>query len=187
MVKRQIAVVKDEGNTKYTTEEEKARYNKAIENRTPYMIDGIFYRLEKASYDEEMRYLGLETLEEDELYEAEKKVEIKHRNILGYLREENEDSRWVEKIVPLVAGEDFASMLWEDEFLEYYDIEDIEYPEKLDCKIIYDEELEEFNFGRYHYLVFVREGNKGYYKHWVQAYERLENINLGYGKKKQED
>lgn len=186
MVKRQIMTVKNEGSSKYT-EEEKARYNEAIEKRTPYVIDGIFYRLERVSHDEIMCYLTLETLEEEELYQAEKNFGIKHRNITGYLREENEDSRWVEKIVPIVAGEDFASMLWENEFLEYYDIEDIEYPEKLDCKITYDEELEEFNFRSYHYLVFVREGDKGHYKHWVQAYERLENIDLRDKKRKHEN
>lgn len=186
MVKRRIVTVIDEGRKRYT-DRLKEMDKRAIEIREQCRIDGVFYRIEKVEYEKTMRYLTLETLEGDELYEAEKKFGIEHRNILGYLREENEDSRWVEKIVPLVAGEDFASMLWEDEFLEYYDIEDIEYPEKLDCKITYDDELEEFNFGSYHYLVFVREGDKGHYKHRVQAYERLENINLGYGKKKQED
>lgn len=186
MVKRQIMTVKNEGNSKYT-EEQKARHNEAIEKRTPYVIDGIFYRLESVSYDKIMCYLTLETLEEEELYQAEKNFGIKHRNITGYLREENEEYRWIEKIVPLVAGEDFASMLWEDEFLEYYDLEDIQYPEGLDSKITYDKEMEEFYFREYKYLVFVREGDRGQYKHWVQAYERLENINLGCGKKKQED
>lgn len=186
MAKRQIVTVLDEGRREYT-DKQKEMHKKAIETREPYGIDGVFYRVEKVEYEKMMCYLTLETLEGDELHEAEKVYGIKHRNILGYLRQENEDFRWIEKIVPIMPGEDFSSMLQEDEFLKYYDIDMIHYPEELGKEITYDEEEECFNFEGYNYLVFVREGDKGQYRHWVQAYRFLENLNLEYEKKKRED
>lgn len=184
MSKRYLTVAKNDD--KEYTKEQKEAYGDKVERRIPHMVEGVFCRFADVTFRENNMEIDvvLETLEGDELHEAEKKFGVEHRNILGYLREENENNRWVEKIVPIVAGEDFDDMIRRDEFFECCDVDEIDYPEQLEPRIEYFEEAEEFNFKCYNYLVFIREGDRSQYKFWVQAYKFLENINLTFSKKK---
>lgn len=184
MSKKYLTLAKNDD--KEYTKEQKEAYREKIERRIPHMVEGAFYRFADVTFHENNMEIDvvLETLEGDELYDAEKKFGVEHRNILGYLREENEEWRYVEKIIPIVPGEDFDEMIRRD---IYFDIDYIQYPEGLKQRIKYYEELKEFDFKGYNYLVFVRGIISGGYRIWLQAYKFLENINLTFGKKEEEE
>lgn len=169
------------GNIKRKMNEEDL---KKYKKETQVYLDGIFYKVIEANLDNGMLNLKLESLEKRELFEALERNKLPYMNILAYLREINEEGIWIERIVPIVTGEEFEDMFLENILEDTgYEIDEIHYPEEHKERIKYFEEDNEVNFSIYKWLVVVRKGNIGNYSYWIQAYTDINNLNLKYKKK----
>jgi len=157
---------------------------KKYEKGNQIYLDGIFYKVIESGLSEGKLTLKLESLEGRELFEAKERNKLPYMNISAYLREINEEGIWIERIVPVVAGEEFEDMFLND-ILENssYEVDEIDYPEEYEERIKYFETEKGVNFSIYKWLVIVRKGNIGNYSYWIQAYTDINNLNLKYKKK----
>ncbi|MCB8564474.1 hypothetical protein [Fusobacterium ulcerans] len=157
---------------------------KKYEKGNQIYLDGIFYKVIESRLSEGKLTLKLESLEGRELFEAKERNKFPYMNIPAYLREINEEGIWIDRIVPVVAGEEFEDMFLND-ILENssYEIDEIDYPEEYEERIKYFEAEKEVNFSIYKWLVIVRKGNIGNYSYWIQAYTDINNLDLKYKKK----
>lgn len=157
---------------------------KKYEKGNQIYLDGIFYKVIESRLSEGKLTLKLESLEGRELFEAKERNNFPYMNIPAYLREINEEGIWIERIVPVVAGEEFEDMFLND-ILENssYEVDEIDYPEEYEERIKYFEDEKEVSFSIYKWLVVVRKGNIGNYNYWIQAYTDINNLDLKYKKK----
>lgn len=147
-------------------------------------VDGIWYKIsevniEDSKDDSKIAYIWLESLEGEELEkvlsEERKAKDIKLLNIPAFIHNLNENYKDIIGIIPLQKGEQFRKYLIDE--LNIYD-GDFIYPEKLEDKIIYDEETEEWEFKEYKFLVIVREETNFGYSQGYYALKDINNLNL---------
>lgn len=147
-------------------------------------VDGIWYKIsevniEDSKDDSKIAYIWLESLEGEELEkvlsEERKAKDIKLLNIPAFIHNLNENYKDIIGIIPLQRGEQFRKYLIDE--LNIYD-GDFIYPEKLEDKIIYDEETEEWEFKEYKFLVIVREETNFGYSQGYYALKDINNLNL---------
>ncbi|MEG0562439.1 MAG: hypothetical protein RR507_07700 [Cetobacterium sp.] len=147
-------------------------------------VDGIWYKIsevniEDSKDDSKIAYIWLESLEGEELEkvlsEERKAKDIKLLNIPAFIHNLNENYKDIIGIIPLQRGEQFRKYLIDE--LNIYD-GDFIYPEKLEDKITYDEETEEWEFKEYKFLVIVREETNFGYSQGYYALKDINNLNL---------
>lgn len=147
-------------------------------------VDGIWYKIsevniEDSKDDSKIAYIWLESLEGEELEkvlsEERKEKDIKLLNIPAFIHNLNENYKDIIGIIPLQRGEQFRKYLIDE--LNIYD-GDFIYPEKLEDKITYDEETEEWEFKEYKFLVIVREETNFGYSQGYYALKDINNLNL---------
>ncbi|MEG0645386.1 MAG: hypothetical protein RR438_08610 [Cetobacterium sp.] len=147
-------------------------------------VDGIWYKIsevniEDSKDDSKIAYIWLESLEGEELEkvlsEERKAKDIKLLNIPAFIHNLNENYKDIIGIIPLQKGEQFRKYLIDE--LNIYD-GDFIYPEKLEDKITYDEETEEWEFKEYKFLVIVREETNFGYSQGYYALKDINNLNL---------
>ena len=176
MVNRQIIKV----FTNCTDEEIRKKY----EITKVLNADDIWYKISEINIEDrkdgsKMAYLWLESLEGEELEkvlsEERKAKDIKLLNIPAFIRNLNENQKDIIGIIPLQKGEQFRKYLIDE--LNIYE-DDFIYPEKLEDKITYDEESEEWEFKEYKFLVIVREETNYGYSDGYYALRDINNLNL---------
>ncbi len=176
MVNRQIIKV----FTNCTDEEIRKKY----EITKVLKADNIWYKISEINIEDrkdgsKMAYLWLESLEGEELEkvlsEERKAKDIKLLNIPAFIRNLNENQKDIIGIIPLQKGEQFRKYLIDE--LNIYE-DDFIYPEKLEDKITYDEESEEWEFKEYKFLVIVREETNYGYSDGYYALRDINNLNL---------
>lgn len=147
-------------------------------------VDEIWYKISEINIEDrkdgsKMAYLWLESLEGEELEkilsEERKAKDIKLLNIPAFIHNLNENYKDIIGIIPLQRGEQFRKYLIDE--LNIYD-GDFIYPEKLEDKITYDEETEEWEFKEYKFLVIVREETSFGYSQGYYALKDINNLNL---------
>ncbi len=147
-------------------------------------VDGIWYKISEVNIedrkdDSKIAYIWLESLEGEELEkvlsEERKEKDIKLLNIPAFIHNLNENYKDIIGIIPLQRGEQFRKYLIDE--LNIYD-GDFIYPEKLEDKITYDEETEEWEFKEYKFLVIVREETNFGYSQGYYALKDINNLNL---------
>ena len=147
-------------------------------------VDDILYKISEVNIEDrkdssKVAYLWLESLEgkelEKELSEERKAKDIELLNIPAFIRNLNENQKDIIGIIPLQKGEQFRKYLIDE--LNIYE-GDFIYPEKLEDKITYDEETEEWEFKEYKFLVIVREETNFGYSQGYYALEDINNLNL---------
>ena len=147
-------------------------------------IDGIWYKISEVNIedckdDSKIAYIWLESLEGEELEkvlsEERKAKDIKLLNIPAFIYNLNENYKDIIGIIPLQRGEQFRKYLIDE--LNICD-GDFIYPEKLEDKITYDEETEEWEFKEYKFLVIVREETNFGYSQGYYALKDMNNLNL---------
>lgn len=147
-------------------------------------VDGIWYKISEVNIedckdDSKIAYLWLESLEGEELEkvlsEERKAKDIKLLNIPAFIYNLNENYKDIIGIIPLQKGEQFRKYLIDE--LNIYE-DDFIYPEKLEDKITYDEESEEWEFKEYKFLVIVREETSCGYSQGYYALRDINNLNL---------
>lgn len=147
-------------------------------------VDGIWYKISEVNIkdykdDSKIVYIWLESLEGEELEkvlsEERKAKDIKLLNIPAFIHNLNENYKDIIGIIPLQKGEQFRKYLIDE--LNIYE-GDFIYPEKLEGKIIYDEESEEWEFKEYKFLVIVREEINFGYSQGYYALKDINNLNL---------
>ncbi|MGL5022709.1 MAG: hypothetical protein ACRC5S_05345 [Cetobacterium sp.] len=147
-------------------------------------VDGIWYKIsevniEDSKDDSKIAYIWLESLEGEELEKVlskeRKSKDIKLLNIPAFIHNLNENYKDIIGIIPLQRGEQFRKYLIDE--LNIYD-GDFIYPEKLEDKITYDEETEEWEFKEYKFLVIVREETNFGYSQGYYALKDINNLNL---------
>lgn len=178
MVNRQLTKV----FTNYSEEE----IRKEHEVMKILKIDRIWYKISEIKIKDYERkanskiaYIWLESLEGEELEkvlsEERKAKDIKLLNIPAFIHSLNENYKDIIGIIPLQRGEQFRKYLIDE--LNIYD-GDFIYPEKLEDKITYDEETEEWEFKEYKFLVIVREETNFGYSQGYYALKDINNLNL---------
>lgn len=147
-------------------------------------VDDILYKISEVNIEDrkdssKVAYLWLESLEGEELEkvlsEERKAKDIKLLNIPAFIRNLNENQKDIIGIIPLQKGEQFRKYLIDE--LNIY-VDNFIYPEKLEDKITYDEETEEWEFKEYKFLVIVREETSFGYSQGYYALRDINNLNL---------
>lgn len=184
MVERNLNIVNRLKNDAEITDEKIKEINSKFEG-VIQSIDGIWYKCVKCRTEkrekrdnEVISHLMMESVEGKELEEILSKEReqdgITLLNIPAFIYGLNEEYKDIVGIFPLQNGEQFSRFLTDDLELE----EDyIEYPEKLEQKITFDEEDEEWRFSVYKWLVKIRKEISCGYSEGYYALTDLNNMN----------